>query len=437
MNSRFLARVILISWALLALAPIRAVMAESSFPYQDKETVLRLDPLPTFAIGNQPVLTVHLTTKAGEPLGNRLIRVFAYNNRHTEGLTDPTGTAHIPLRFNYYPGNYDLLAAFDGSAPDHLASSFSRTVLTMVLGSLEVQTVPPIPGVRFIFNDQTATTDASGTVKFSVDHVDTYHIQIQPPAQSGNPNVKYAFDRWSDNDVSVYHEIAFPVNRPLQAGFLVDNQVNLKYMDQVEQPVDAARISAARIRAAGMFYALANSPTSVWLPTNHILHRVGGVLQSEPAIYYIDDVTIAGANVVNQGQQRFLVTPGITWPIHLFLYPATFTAHDALFRNPLGTGILLQYPDGARQQLAFDPGSKRVQLNSLPRGIYRVSVQGAPGLEPSIPLSLSHAGTFDMNVISRLDLAILLGVPLLVALILLVIGRTNAFAWLAPQRRAS
>ena len=438
MNARYLARVLLITWVLFALAPVRGAHADNPPPFSQKRvTVLRVEPLRSYAIGDQPMVVAHLSTDAGNPLENRLIRVFAYKNRVTEALTDRTGTARIPLNFNFYPGSYNLLVTFSGSDLDHLDSSFSASILTVIPGTLQVQTVPAIPGVQFAFNGQTQVSDATGMVTFSVDHIGGYHIEVLPVAPSDSQNVRINFDRWNDNDVSTYHAFKFPVHRVLQAGFLINYRVNLRYTDEANQAVDPARISLTRVRAAGTFYSLTDNADSTWLPTNSILHRVGSVLESKPAEYYLDNVTIAGANVVNQGQQRFRVNSGSTWWIHLFLYPASFSAHDALLGSPLGSGILLEYPDGAHRELAFDPGTGQVQLDSLPRGIYHASVQGAQGLEPRIPLSLSRTRSFDLIVISRLDLAIMLGGPALLVILLLVVGRTNAFAWVALRRRAS
>ncbi len=435
MKVRILIHAVLIAAAALILSRVPGARAAGPSPYGPKTiTVLRLDPMPAYAIGDQPVVTVHLTRDSGAPLANRLIRVFAYKNRVAEGVTDSSGTARIPLKFNFYPGKYNLLVSFDGSILDHMASTFSTAVLTMNPGTLQVQTVPALAGVQFALNDQVQTTDPSGLVQFTTDHVGGYHIQVAAPATNDASNVRISFDRWNDNDVSQYHEFKFPTHRALQAGFLLSYPVNLRYADKTDQPVDPSRISVTRVRNAGTFYALTD-PTHAWLPTNYILHRVGGYLESKPAQYYLDEVTIAGTNVVNQGQQRYQVSPNGTWWIQVFLYPASFYARDALFHFPLGSGILLQYPDGTKQKLAFDRVGGQVQLGSLPRGIYHASVQGAQGLEPLMPLSLSRGRAFELIVISRLDLEVMLGIPAAVVLLLLIFGRSPLLIWLTPRRR--
>jgi hypothetical protein len=440
MNVRqLLLKTTLIAALLLCFGPASGVRAESATNLPrvgsyKTATKLTIEPLKKFPIGEVPVLTVHLTTDAGLPVAKHLIMVFAYKNRATQGLTDASGTARIPLHFNFYPGSYGLLAAFSGSNQEGLESSSSTSMLTIVPGSLEVQTVPPMAGVQFILDGEARSTDADGSVQFSVDHIGSHHIQVATSVSTSDPNSKVSFDRWNDNDVSTYHEFKYPVHRTLQAGFLINYHVNLKYTDKQNQPVDPARVSLVRVRTVSDYHTL-EDPSNAWLPTNRILHRVGGILESLPATYYLDSVNIGGGNVVNQDQQRFQLNRNSTWWIQLFLYNATFRAHDALFRTPLGTGILLEYPDGARQQLAFESSSSVIKLDSLPRGIYHASVQGTQGLEPRIPLSLSRGREFDLIVISRLDMAILFGVPAFIVLLMLLIGRTNLFVWLMPRRR--
>ena len=130
MNARYIVRSILIVWVLFALGPVRDARAAGSSPaYPGGGTVLSVEPLKPFPIGEQPLITVHLTTSAGQPLANRLIRVFNYGSRWrdrtTQALTDLTGTARIPITFYFHPGNYTLLVAFNGSDVDRLSASSS------------------------------------------------------------------------------------------------------------------------------------------------------------------------------------------------------------------------------------------------------------------------------------------------------------------------
>lgn len=439
MNARYLLRLLLLTCFLLALGPVYGVRADAAPDYVSTwRTVLSVEPAKPFTVGEQPSITVHLKTVTGIPLEKRTIWLFNYRNqwqnRIAQGVTDATGTARIPITFYFRPGSYSFLASFAGSEADRLDPSYNYADLMIIPATLQVQTVPPLPGVQFSLDGQTQTTDANGLVKFSVDHVGGYHIQALPRAQDPNSDVKITFYRWENDVSSPGRDFQFEANRVMQAAFLINYRVNLKYTDQANQIVDPARISQTRVRNAGSSYTL-SGPAPVWLPSNYFLHPTGGPLQSVAAVYDLEAVTFGGVNVVNPGQQRFQMSPGATWWMSVLLYPARFTAHDALLRSRIGSGIVLEYPSGAQQKLSFDPTSGAIRLDALPRGVYHASVEGAEGLQPRIPLEVSRNQAFDLIVVSRVDMAILLGGPALAVLLLLVIRRIIAFLWLTLRRR--
>ncbi len=441
MFARFLARTLLITWILMTLGPVHGALAAVPTPgYPKGGTVLIVEPLKPFDVGDQPSITVHLTTIGGAPLANQLIRVFNYGNqwrtRTTQSLTDGSGTARIPIPFYFRPGSYPILVAFDGSAPDRLNPSSSGATLTIVPGTVQVQTVPPLSGVPFSLNGEIHMTDSNGVVAFRVDHVGGYQIQAVSQVLETDSDVKVAFDRWDNSVTNPNRQFQYPAKKVLQAAFQLSYLVNLKYTDVANRAVDPARISLTRVRGAGTAYTM-TQPGPVWLPGNYIRQAVGGPLQNFPATYYLDAVNIGGSNVVDPGQQVYQAGPGSTWPIHLFLYSASFTAHDAIFRFPLGSGILLQYPDGARQVLSFDQSSGVIQIDALPRGSYHASVEGVQGLQPPTSFDLSQTQQLNLVVISRLDMAIMLGGPALVILFLLVMAMRSPFASLRLRRRAS
>ena len=295
--------------------------------------------------------------------------------------------------------------------------------LEITPAQVTLQTVPPMAGIQFMFNDQIFSSDAKGLVYLSIDHIDVYHIEVLPVAQPSNSNSHLEFAGWNNGDLNTYHQFRFPFHRPLTAGFYTAYPVNLEYLDPRGQPTDPTRISSIAIRAgtAGTTYTFEN-PNTIWLPANQIVDRIGGDA-SVPATYYLENVMIDGSNVVNQGQQRFQVQPDATWRVQLFQYSARFLGYDALFHFPIGSGILLDYPNGTRKAFSFASPNAVITVDSLPRGIYHASVTGAGGIEPRIPLALSRDQDFELLVLSRLDLAILVGLPALIAVILLMAGR--------------
>jgi transposase-like protein len=124
------------------------------------------------------------------------------------------------------------------------------------------------------------------------------------------------------------------------------------------------------------------------------------------------------------------------------LYSAHFTAYDALFRFPVGSGILIQYPDGRSENLLFGPDGD-LKINSLARGLYTVTVMGASGMAPPTPLAMSRNQIVELLVFSHLDMTVLLGFGVVLALGLLFYGRPYLFkmlitlpSHLIPKRRA-
>jgi len=61
--------------------------------------------------------------------------------------------------------------------------------------------------------------------------------------------------------------------------------------------------------------------------------------------------------------------------------------------------------------------------HGLARGDYSVQVLNAKGLKQNIPVALSRSQTIDINVPTNLDLLVVAGLGLLVALSLIVFGR--------------
>jgi hypothetical protein len=139
--------------------------------------------------------------------------------------------------------------------------------------------------------------------------------------------------------------------------------------------------------------------------------------------------------VVSQAQQRFYVDQEDLWTIQVLLYSARFNARDALFGFPIGTGILMEYPDGDVQSYSFDT-DQGYTIDGLARGIYRVTVTGANGYAPATPIALSRDQDVELMVFSALDIGVLVSVGLFLSVGLLWLGRPYVFKQaLAPVLR--
>jgi hypothetical protein len=172
----------------------------------------------------------------------------------------------------------------------------------------------------------------------------------------------------------------------------------------------------------------------IWLPANRLTRRIGEKLESEEILYYFREILIDGANVVNKSEQRFRIQPDDIWPIQVLLYSVRFSARDAMFRFPIGKGIQLTYPDGHTEEFLFDSENAEIVVPHLARGSYSARIIGAGGSAPPTPVHLSRDQEVELLMLSYLDIALIVGIPLLVALVFFFIGRPY---WMRVLRNPS
>jgi hypothetical protein len=105
-----------------------------------------------------------------------------------------------------------------------------------------------------------------------------------------------------------------------------------------------------------------------------------------------------------------------------------------MFHFPIGKGIELTYPDGRKQEFLFDSSNAEITIPSLARGSYSARIIGAGGSAPPTPVHLSRDQGVELLMLSYLDMAVIVGIPLLIALLFFFIGRPR---WLRVLRHPS
>lgn len=391
-------------------------------------TILTIEPLKPVSLGDHPVINVLLTNSAGDPIPNQEIRILVDGVRKAQAMTDSAGRVAIPLKYKFTSGQYEVQALYPGWPSGGMASARTTIHMTVEPATAILRTVPPLQGIRFRFNDHIYVSDENGEVNISVEKGGMYLLEILPVnPQSFPSNMRVEFTRWNEPVFDTYRVIYMPRTRPLEAGFTVSYQVSQQFFSTTGEPVDSSRISSISLRAIGRTYIL-NGAGPHWLPANQLARRIGERLQSQDILYYFRDVTISGINVINKSEQRFYARANDVWPVKVLLYSAHFSARDAMFKFPIGKGIKLYYPDGHTEVFTFDKNGE-VDVPSLARGSYQAQVIGAGGSAPMTPVHLSQNQDTELLVLSSLDLAVILGIPGLLALILLIIGRPQLFSW--------
>jgi len=307
---------------------------------------------------------------------------------------------------------------------------------------LEVQTMPPLPGVRFSIaptDVATSSPEAASSARSFVSGDDgigrigieqgIYQLEVLP-WEGSEATIRAEFSRWSDDVFSPSREVKVKSDVQLQAGFEVSYLVSLRFVDLAERPLDWEDATSVTLTSSmGGHETFVNSEPK-WLKGGRVVRRFAG-LEETKLLYSVDGVTVGGSNVVNSKQQRFYPSESQEWDIRLSLYSARFTARDALFRFPIGSGIRLQYPDGHSERFGFESAGE-LTLESLPRGTYRVKVDG-PGMSFSRPVTLSRDQELELEVISYLDVAVVFFLLASLGLGLLFIGRPHLLSIFRPR----
>ncbi len=388
-----------------------------------KPANLLIEPLKPFTLGDHPVINVQLTAEFGAPIPNQPIIIMVEGVRKAEGRTDSRGVASIPLKYKFPAGTYHVKAIYPGIFSIGVNWATAEADIVIEPAKVAIYTVPPIPGVKFKLNQQIYTSDENGIVELSVDTSGIYSLEVLPVDEDNvSSNTQLQFARWNDNVFTADRKVYFPRARRLEAGFNVNYQMDQIFYDTTGKPVDPARVSSMVIRGIGNTYTF-DSAGPVWLPSNRLTRRIGERLESQEILYYFRDVTIDGANVINRSEQRFHIRPNDTWPIQVLLYSVRFTARDAMFHFPIGKGIELTYPDGRTEKFLFNSDNAQLMIPALARGSYNAKITGAGGSAPPTPIHLSRDQDVELLMLSYLDIALIIGIPLSIALAFFFIGR--------------
>ena len=419
--------------ALLALftfvAPVSAGKA-----LQGKPANLSLEPLKPLVVGDHPTIVAHLTAEFGQPIPNQPILIFIDGKRRAEGRTDSRGIANITLKYKFEAGTYHVLAVYPGVISIGVNRATAELGMVFEPARAAIYTVPPVPGLVFKLNDQVIEADENGIANIEVNTSGLYTLEVLPIGEDRlPPNIRMEFARWNDNVFTEKRTLYLPRTRRLEVGFTVNYQVSQEFFDTQGDPVSPNRIDSLTVRGVGNTFTF-DKAGPIWLPANRLTRRIGERLESEEILYYFREILVDGANVVNKSEQRFHIRPDDVWPVQVLLYSARFSGKDAMFRFPIGRGIELTFPDGHSEEFLFDSENAEVVVPALARGSYSARIIGAGGSAPPTPVHLSRDQDIELLMLSYLDISLIVGIPLLIALVFFLIGRPY---WLRIVRHPS
>jgi hypothetical protein len=284
--------------------------------------------------------------------------------------------------------------------------------------TLAIQTSPVVPGATFTLGGQSARTGPDGRARMAPASWVELRAKMKVTPPPGQARLRARFARWYG-----LPEFSHTPRRDyvVTAAFDIDYRVSLSFVDLEDDSVDHGKVSSVEMKdATGVIHRFTGEQLKrpVWLWGTRVVS-----LQSGPfakTIYYtVQSVTVGGANVVNQAQQRYEPVKDAALQVRLLFYSATFVGRDAVFGFPVGSAVRLRYPDGQRGRYPFDARHEAV-VGSLPRGEYDATIEG-PGLPVSAPVSITRPQRLTLKIVTWLDLAVVMaaagaflgGLPLL------------------------
>jgi hypothetical protein len=273
--------------------------------------------------------------------------------------------------------------------------------------TLVIQTSPKLPGATFVLGSQSTTAGPDGTARMAPGSwVDLRaKIKVVPPRPAARQRARFA--RW-------FGPLEFN-NTPrrdmvVTAGFDIDYRTSMSFVDLENDPVDHAKVSSVEVKdATGVFHRFTGEQLKrpVWLWGTRVVTLQSGPF-AKPIYYTVQRVTVGGANVVNEAQQRYEPDKVAALQVQLLFYPATFEARDAIFGFRVGSAVRLRYPDGHHGHFPLD-ARHEVVIDSLPRGEYDATIEG-PGIPVSAPVSITRPQRLTLKLVTWLDLAVVLAI---------------------------
>ena len=389
--------------------------------------------IPTAAIGSEVFVTGTIRPAGGiVPTGLRVL-LYVNGTYISSSHADAKGNLsfRIPSTATAKAGPLALRAQFDGT--HDLSPARATGTLKVRPATVQITTVPAVKGIPISLGTATAITGADGTATLLASKTGptllAAHIE-----QLTDPAIRVSFTRWGDSVYDEARTITIRGDAQLVIGLRTAYRAAVRFVDENNTAIDPTEITRARFTSStGQELVLTSFTDRAWWEAGSAVIRTGG-LQASATLWRLAEVTMAGTNVVNQGQQAFTPTIDGSWTINLLLFDLTVRTNDALTGGAVGGTAELVYPDNSSKVIPLRSDGS-AEFAGLPRGAYTVRLK-IDGIAPPTPIALSRTQEATIRVISFLDLAAG-GILVLVALgVLLWIGRRRHVGWLQTATAA-
>ena len=375
-------------------------------------------------IGTSVIVTATLETLGGNPVVNGRVTMDVNGLPARASRTDATGKINFTLASDYVKqaSTLKIRVVFAGDATRGPSSALTTIVIRPA--TIDVVTVPAVVGMSISLGDQELVTDSQGIASFEVSQLGRLRLtpRFDLPESSG---IRVGFVRWEDDLFEAVRTVDITGDVRLTMGVRVAYRTSMRFVDSDGNAVDPSLIQSVQLETSSGPSRTITSYDTVWLEAEVPVRRTFGLV-GVPNVHRMSEVTIAGTNVVNRGQQTWEPTLNGVWTVEILLYHLDIRVEDALLNSAIQTRVTLEYPDGS--MVTHDTSADgRVSFGALPRGDYRIVVH-ASGIVPPSPIALSRPQDTTIRIISNVDLSIAGGAVLMVITSLILLGRRHQLA---------
>jgi hypothetical protein len=131
-------------------------------------------------------------------------------------------------------------------------------------------------------------------------------------------------------------------------------------------------------------------------------------------VYAMTSAKVDGGQAVFAGQQRFTPSKAAKWSVRLSVFSIHVTAHDALLGTRVSSHLVVTRPNKSTYATSVPSTGNGAFMTSVVRGNYDLHFSAA-ALAATTSLRISRSDSFDVRLVTPLDLALVGGVVALLA----------------------
>jgi len=298
---------------------------------------------------------------------------------------------------------------------DPLSSAFWPLMLRPVNGTVVVDTIPATPGVIFVLDGATFTTNAHGRGTSLVTDLNGVDLRLRASTSQATAST-----------VSVLSvsrlKPAAPFQRHLVAALAVSRPVSLSFTDPAGRAISRGRVAEVQLSGGGstvtVLGAQLQDPVSVLSDQAKL---VEGTWKTQQVTYSVARVSVEGSDAVFAGQQRFNPNTASDWPISVSVFDVSVTVRDVLFGSRVASAAEVTRPDGVHLAAQLN-GAGPTLLRSLVRGEYTFTTQSAV-FGASSKMLVSKDSDLELRVVTLPDVLALLLLLLSTSVAVVMLGR--------------